>query len=31
VDNLFAERYEEEYGSPQATRVVYAGLTVRRP
>jgi outer membrane receptor protein involved in Fe transport len=30
VDNLFDERYEEEYGSPQATRVIYAGLTIRR-
>jgi outer membrane cobalamin receptor len=29
VDNLFDERYEEEYGSPQATRVVYGGLSVR--
>jgi len=31
VDNLFDRRYEEEYGSPQATRVVYAGLSLRRP
>ena len=30
VDNLFDERYEEEYGSPQATRVIYTGLTLRR-
>lgn len=30
ADNLFDERYEEEYGSPQATRVIYAGLTIRR-
>jgi outer membrane receptor protein involved in Fe transport len=30
VDNLFDVRYEEEYGSPQATRVMYAGLTIRR-
>jgi outer membrane receptor protein involved in Fe transport len=29
VDNIFDERYEEEYGSPQATRVVYGGLSVR--
>lgn len=29
ADNLFDVAYEEEYGSPQATRVLYAGLTVR--
>jgi outer membrane cobalamin receptor len=28
VDNLFDERYEEEYGSPRPTRVVYGGLSV---
>jgi outer membrane receptor protein involved in Fe transport len=27
VDNLLDERYEEEYGSPQATRVVYGGVS----
>jgi outer membrane cobalamin receptor len=29
VDNLLDERYEEEYGSPQATRVVYGGISIR--
>jgi hypothetical protein len=30
VDNLFDQYYEEEYGAPQATRVVYTGFTLRR-
>ena len=30
ADNLFDERYEEEYGSPQPTRMLYAGFTIRR-
>jgi outer membrane receptor protein involved in Fe transport len=29
ADNLFDVAYEEEYGAPQATRIVYGGLAVR--
>jgi hypothetical protein len=29
ADNLLDERYEEEYGSPAATRVLYGGLSLR--
>jgi outer membrane receptor protein involved in Fe transport len=29
ADNLLDEKYEEEYGSPQATRTLYGGITVR--
>jgi outer membrane receptor protein involved in Fe transport len=29
IDNLFNVAYEEEYGSPQATRTWYSGLAVR--
>jgi outer membrane cobalamin receptor len=29
VDNLFDVAYEEEYGAPQPTRVLYAGSSVR--